>query len=134
MKPTVGQWWNPWSTGIPWLTLAHHPLLYNPKENETTIYNVDDFFYSLTPCTNKVFESKRPTEKVCCHESNAWMCECGEQFWDVWMWRVMLGCVDMGSNAGMCGCGEQCWDVWMWRVMLGCVDVESNAGMCGCGE
>lgn len=51
---TFGQKWNPWCTDIPWTTLAHHPLIYNPKENETTTYNVDEFFESLVTQTSKV--------------------------------------------------------------------------------
>ncbi|KAK7497997.1 hypothetical protein BaRGS_00010868 [Batillaria attramentaria] len=61
---SFGQKWNPWCTDIPWATLAHHPILYNPKENETVTFNVDEFFESLLQATSKVFETKRPNEKV----------------------------------------------------------------------
>ena len=61
---TFGQKWNPWCTDIPWVTLAHHPIIYNPKENETVTFNVDEFFESLLEATSKVFEVKRPNEKV----------------------------------------------------------------------
>ena len=61
---TFGQKWNPWCTDIPWVTLAHHPIIYNPKENETVTFNVDEFFESLLQATTKVFETKRPNEKV----------------------------------------------------------------------
>lgn len=61
---TFGQRWNPWCSDIPWLTLAHHPLLYNPKENETVTYNVDDFYESLVQATSKCFEKKQPQQKV----------------------------------------------------------------------
>ena len=61
---TFGQRWNPWCTDIPWVTLAHHPIIYNPKETETATFNVDDFFESLLQATSKAFETKRPNEKV----------------------------------------------------------------------
>lgn len=61
---TFGQKWNPWCTDIPWVILAHHPIIYNPKENETVTFNVDEFFESLLQATTKVFEIKRPSEKV----------------------------------------------------------------------
>ncbi|XP_070206502.1 tumor protein p63-regulated gene 1-like protein [Littorina saxatilis] len=61
---SFGQKWNPWCTDIPWVTLAHHPVIYNPKENETATFNVDDFFESLLPAVNKVNEAKHPNQKV----------------------------------------------------------------------
>ncbi|ESO91243.1 hypothetical protein LOTGIDRAFT_228747, partial [Lottia gigantea] len=63
-EPTFGQRWNPWSTDIPWLCFAHHPVLYHPKENETTTYNVDDFYESLVQAASKCFEEKRPGENI----------------------------------------------------------------------
>ncbi|KAK6176061.1 hypothetical protein SNE40_014417 [Patella caerulea] len=63
-EPTFGQRWNPWCTDIPWLTFAHHPVLYNPKENETTTYNVDEFYESLLQAISKAYEEKRPGEKI----------------------------------------------------------------------
>ncbi|XP_059164338.1 tumor protein p63-regulated gene 1-like protein [Physella acuta] len=61
---TFGQKWNPWCTDIPWVTLSHHPLIYNPKENETVTYNVDEFFESLVTAASKVYTEKRPGEKL----------------------------------------------------------------------
>ncbi|KAL8601435.1 hypothetical protein ACOMHN_042439 [Nucella lapillus] len=61
---SFGQKWNPWCRDIPWLTLAHHPLVYHPQENETTTFNVDDFCQSLVQATSKAFDAKRPQEKV----------------------------------------------------------------------
>ncbi|XP_012938197.1 tumor protein p63-regulated gene 1-like protein [Aplysia californica] len=61
---TFGQKWNPWCTDIPWVTLSHHPLLYNPKENETATYNVDEFFESLVAVISKVYTEKRPGESL----------------------------------------------------------------------
>ncbi|KAL8571073.1 hypothetical protein ACOMHN_010534 [Nucella lapillus] len=61
---TFGQRWNPWCTDIPWITLSHHPVIYNPKENETATFNVDEFYESLLQATSKVFEIRRPNEKV----------------------------------------------------------------------
>ncbi|CAG5118975.1 unnamed protein product [Candidula unifasciata] len=61
---SFGQKWNPWCSDIPWVTLSHHPLLYNPKENETTTFNVDDFFDALVAATSKVFAAKRPGETL----------------------------------------------------------------------
>lgn len=64
VQPSFGQRWNPWCISIPWVTLAHHPLIYNPKENETTTFNVDDFYESLLLATSKAFDQRRPGEKV----------------------------------------------------------------------
>jgi hypothetical protein len=44
---SFGQKWNPWCSDIPYITLTHHPLLYNEKEKETVTYNIDDFFESF---------------------------------------------------------------------------------------
>lgn len=62
--PSFGQRWNPWCGTIPWVTLCHHPIIYNPKEHETTIYNVDDFYESLVDAVSKAYKRKRPGEKV----------------------------------------------------------------------
>ncbi|KAK0065359.1 tumor protein p63-regulated 1-like protein [Biomphalaria pfeifferi] len=61
---SFGQKWNPWCSDIPWVTLSHHPLIYNPKESETVTYNVDEFFESIVTAVSKVFTEKRPGEKV----------------------------------------------------------------------
>ncbi|XP_076451562.1 tumor protein p63-regulated gene 1-like protein [Babylonia areolata] len=61
---SFGQRWNPWCSDIPWVTLTHHPVIYNPKENETATFNVDEFFESMLQAASKVFETKRPNEKV----------------------------------------------------------------------
>ncbi|KAK3702307.1 hypothetical protein RRG08_008695 [Elysia crispata] len=61
---SFGQRWNPWCTDIPWITLSHHPLIYNRKENETATYNVDEFFESLVAATSKVFSAKRPNNTL----------------------------------------------------------------------
>lgn len=61
---SFGQKWNPWCSDIPWITLAHHPIIYNPKENETATFNVDEFFESLLQATSKVYEVRRPNEKA----------------------------------------------------------------------
>ncbi|XP_041377628.1 tumor protein p63-regulated gene 1-like protein [Gigantopelta aegis] len=61
---SFGQKWNPFSTDIPYATFCHHPLIYNPKENETITYNVDDFFESLVQATSKCYDVKRPGEKI----------------------------------------------------------------------
>ncbi|KAH9496536.1 Tumor protein p63-regulated protein 1-like protein [Bulinus truncatus] len=61
---TFGQKWNPWCSDIPWLTLSHHPLIYNPKECETVTYNVDEFFESIVTAVSKVYTEKRPGEKL----------------------------------------------------------------------
>ncbi|OWF40321.1 tumor protein p63-regulated gene 1-like protein isoform X2 [Mizuhopecten yessoensis] len=63
-EPSFAQRWNPWSTCIPFLTFCHHPLLYNPKENETVTYNVDEFYESLIKGISDAYKSKRPAEKV----------------------------------------------------------------------
>ncbi|KAL3862199.1 hypothetical protein ACJMK2_008186 [Sinanodonta woodiana] len=62
--PSFGQRWNPICTTIPWAIFSHHPLLYNPKENETVTYNVDEFYESLIQQVSKVYSDKRPEEKV----------------------------------------------------------------------
>ena len=62
--PSFGQRWNPWCATIPWVTFCHHPLIYNPKEHETTTYNVDDFYESLVDAISKAYKRKRPGEKV----------------------------------------------------------------------
>lgn len=61
---SFGQKWNPWCTDIPWITLSHHPLIYNQKENDTVTYNVDEFFESLVAATSKVFTLKRPNDTL----------------------------------------------------------------------
>ena len=48
---SFGQRWNPWCSDVPFTTLAHHPIIYSPKENETVTYNVDDFTDSLHQAT-----------------------------------------------------------------------------------
>ena len=63
-EPTFGQRWNPWCSTIPWVTLAHHALIYNPKENETATFNVDEFYDSLVLATSKSYNRRRPGEKV----------------------------------------------------------------------
>ena len=63
-EPSFGQRWNPWCSTIPWVTLAHHPLIYNPNENETALYNVDDFYESLVQGVSKAYNRRRPGEKV----------------------------------------------------------------------
>lgn len=60
--PTFGQRWNPWCSDIPWTIFAHHPLIYNPKENETTYFSVDDFYECLLDSTKKCYGRKRPNE------------------------------------------------------------------------
>ncbi|CAG5136543.1 unnamed protein product [Candidula unifasciata] len=61
---SFGQKWNPWCSDIPWVTLSHHPLIYNPKETETTTYNVDEFFETIVAETSKVFTAKRPKDTL----------------------------------------------------------------------
>lgn len=61
---TFGQKWNPWCTDIPWCILSNHPLIYNPKENETATYNVDEFFENLIPAVSKAYSAKRPDENL----------------------------------------------------------------------
>ncbi|BFZ23380.1 hypothetical protein BsWGS_26419 [Bradybaena similaris] len=61
---TFGQKWNPWCSDIPWITLCHHPLIYNPKETETATYNVDEFFETIVAETSKVFTDKRPNDTL----------------------------------------------------------------------
>ncbi|KAL4221847.1 Tumor protein p63-regulated protein 1-like protein [Mactra antiquata] len=63
-EPSFGQRWNPWCSTIPWITFAHHPLIYNPKENETVTFNVDDFYESLIQAVSKAYNRRRPGEKV----------------------------------------------------------------------
>ena len=62
--PSFGQRWNPWCSTIPWATFCHHPIIYNSKEHETVIYNVDDFYESLIDAVSKAYKRKRPGEKV----------------------------------------------------------------------
>ena len=62
--PSFGQRWNPWCSSIHWVTFCHHPLIYNPKEQETVTFNVDDFYESLILNISKVYNRKRPGEKV----------------------------------------------------------------------
>ncbi|WAR14451.1 TPRGL-like protein [Mya arenaria] len=62
--PSFGQRWNPWCSTIPWVSLAHHPILYNPKETETITYNVDEFYEALIDAISKAYSRKRPGEKV----------------------------------------------------------------------
>ncbi|KAK3104939.1 hypothetical protein FSP39_013502 [Pinctada imbricata] len=63
-EPTWAQKWNPFCLTIPFMTFCHHPIIYNPKETETTTYNVDDFFESLIQCISNIYKKKRPGEKV----------------------------------------------------------------------
>lgn len=63
-QPTWAQLWNPWCASIPWINLSHHPLLYNPKEYETAIYNVDEFYESLIQGISNSYKEKRPAEKI----------------------------------------------------------------------
>jgi len=41
------EWWNPWTRAMPYVTLTHHLLAYNPLENETVTYNADEFAESV---------------------------------------------------------------------------------------
>lgn len=41
------EWWNPWTRAMPYVTLTHHLLAYNPIENETITYNADELAESL---------------------------------------------------------------------------------------
>lgn len=63
-QPTWAQVWNPWCASIPWINLSHHPLLYNPKEYETAIYNVDEFYESLIQAISNSYKEKRPDAKI----------------------------------------------------------------------
>ncbi|GAB1606210.1 tumor protein p63-regulated gene 1-like protein [Argonauta hians] len=60
--PPISQIWNPFSNDIPWAIFSHHPLIYNPKESETTYFNVDDFMDSFVECVSKCYDRKRPSE------------------------------------------------------------------------
>ncbi|XP_064642923.1 tumor protein p63-regulated gene 1-like protein [Lineus longissimus] len=61
---SFGQKWNPWCTDIPYLTLTHHPLLYNEKERETITYSVDDFYESFIQQIHNCYQRKDPGKKV----------------------------------------------------------------------
>ena len=57
------QRWNPWSGEIPFTTFAHHPLHYFQKEQETSTYNVDDFYEALVSATQDAYLAMKPGEK-----------------------------------------------------------------------
>jgi len=60
-KVTWGQKWNPMSSNIPYTTFAHHKLIYNEEERETTSYSVDDFHVALVQAVeNNAREKSRP--------------------------------------------------------------------------
>jgi len=44
---SLAEWWNPWTRAMPYVTVTHHLLAYNPHENETVTYNADEFAESL---------------------------------------------------------------------------------------
>ena len=44
---SIAEWWNPWTRAMPYVTVTHHLLAYNPLENETVTYNADEFAESL---------------------------------------------------------------------------------------
>ncbi|ELU06121.1 hypothetical protein CAPTEDRAFT_163000 [Capitella teleta] len=61
---SFSQKWNPWASDIPYLTLSHHPCLYNPKEHETVTFNVDelcDYLRELIPKAH----AEKSTGKEC---------------------------------------------------------------------
>lgn len=39
---------------VPFLTFAHHPLFYNPKETEPDYYNVDEFLNTVEQLTSRL--------------------------------------------------------------------------------
>lgn len=55
---TFGQRWNPWASDIPYITFAHHIILYNNKERETVTYNVDDCCDSIQEMIKKAHNAK----------------------------------------------------------------------------
>ena len=63
-ETTFGQRWNPWCTTLPYMTIAHHPILYNPKEHDTVIYNVDDFFETVLDAVEKAQRRSNSTLSV----------------------------------------------------------------------
>ncbi|CAG2250690.1 Tumor protein p63-regulated gene 1-like protein [Mytilus edulis] len=63
-EPGWAQKWNPFCTTLPYMTFSHHPVLYNPKENETVTYNVDEFYEHLVQAVSECYKKKRPGEKV----------------------------------------------------------------------
>lgn len=63
-QPSFAQKWNPWSASIPYMTLSHHPLIYNPKENETVTYSVDEFYESLIKAVSDALKKKNPEQKL----------------------------------------------------------------------
>ncbi|XP_052082591.1 tumor protein p63-regulated gene 1-like protein isoform X1 [Mytilus californianus] len=63
-EPGWAQKWNPFCTTLPYMTFSHHPVLYNPKENETVTYNVDEFYEHLVQAVSESYKKKRPGEKV----------------------------------------------------------------------
>ena len=63
-EPSLVMKWNPFCSTIPYMTFCHHPLLYNPKENETVTYNVDEFYEHLVQAVSECYKKKRPGEKV----------------------------------------------------------------------
>ena len=46
------------------MTVAHHPILYNPKEHDTVIYNVDDFFETVLDAVEKAQRRSHSTLSV----------------------------------------------------------------------
>jgi hypothetical protein len=55
---SFSQRWNPWASDLPFITLAHHPVIYNNKEQETVTYNVDDFCDTLRELAPKALAAK----------------------------------------------------------------------------
>ena len=58
MEISFGQRWNPWCNTMPYITVAHHPIIYNAKEHDTIIYNVDDFFETVLDAIEKAHKRK----------------------------------------------------------------------------
>ena len=52
--PGMIEKWNPFSKNLPFVTFAHHPLIYHEKERETVTFNVDDFHDSFIQQVNIV--------------------------------------------------------------------------------
>lgn len=67
---TWKQRWNPWSGEIPFATLAHHPLHYLPREAETAMYNMENFYDHLVPTVQDAYNAIKPGEKPIIEEGN----------------------------------------------------------------
>ena len=65
---TWKQRWNPWTASVPYVTLAHHPMIYNEKERETAMYNMEDFYEELINAARKIFKQLKISDRLIIEE------------------------------------------------------------------